>query len=138
MFRVVQRPALDVELKVRRFDLPVVGVDHAGRGGEALFEELVRIVAGEVAGFGLFEDVDVAFFGAGLEKDHRAAVASGTGCATDAVEMVVFAEWRIVFDYEVDIGKIKTAGGNICTNEDCRSSGVGEGFEGGGSSGLLK
>lgn len=95
-------------------------------------------MAREILRFGFFEDFNVAFFAAGLEEYHGAPVAACACCAAYAVEVVVFAEGGIVFDYEVDVREIETAGCDVGADEDGRVFGCGEGFEGAGSCCLLE
>lgn len=95
-------------------------------------------MASEILGFAFFQNLNVALLATGLEEYHGSAVTSGTSGTTDSVEVVVFAEWRVVFDHEVDIRKIEPACGDIGTYEYSRILARRKGFQRACSCGLLQ
>lgn len=138
MLRVLARPPLDAYLPFSGAVFPFSLGDNARSCRKALLEQLVAIVTGEVARLAFLQDLDVPFLAAGLQEYHSATVFARTRCSAGSVQVVILAEWRIVFDDEVDVGQIETTCGDVCADEDGGICAGSEGFERARARALLK
>ena len=150
---IIYDPALELELPFRSFVVPFrSSARGSGGGGGGTVLDARGDLFSETPAQHVFRrlplDHDAAFTRAPPQHPHvtlfrprhqktaRSALLAGSRGAPYAVQVVVGGEGRVVFDYEVDVWEVETAGGDVCAEEDAGVRGAREGVEGGCSEGL--